>query len=246
VNGDDLAEFRLTSRKRYLLARATRGLLLRHAAGLVFVTHELAAKPSFAGFHRPSSVVANGIDLSSIEPAPPRQNETPRLIFIGHPSSPWHGLDEVQAIADANPTWRFDIVGPGPEELAATTPNLEVHGLLAPSQYQALLAAADVAVGSLALYRAGIDEASTLKVREYLAAGLPVVIGYHDTDFPKGAPFILQVPNVPAGVRSAMEALRAFVESWLGRRVPRSEVGHLDVRVKEATRLRFIEAVGSG
>lgn len=39
-----------------------------------------------------------------------------------------------------------------------------------------------LAIGSLALYRKGLREASTLKIREYLARGIPFVIGHEDPD----------------------------------------------------------------
>ena len=243
VNGNDLAEFRSTSSRRYLLARATRGLLLRRAAGLVFVTHELAAMPTFAVYGRPAIVIANGIDLSGVEPAPAPANEAPRLVFVGHPHTPWHGVDHLESIAAGHPDWRIDIIGPGPDEVSAATPNVTAHGPLAPAEYRQLLVHADVAIGSLALYRAGISEASTLKVREYLAAGLPVIVGYRDTDFPEGAPFILSIPNEPSGIRSSAKAIEGFVNAWRGRRVPRPEVSHLDVTAKESARCASLRAL---
>jgi glycosyltransferase involved in cell wall biosynthesis len=248
INGDDLSEFRLTSTRRYLLARATRGLLLRRAAGLVFVTHELAAIPSFAAFGRPGIVIGNGIDLSSVEATPPVRNERPRLVFIGHPDTPWHGLDHVAEIAAAFPEWQLDLIGPRDGELSAAGPraNLAAHGPLDPDDYRPFVEASDVAIGTLGLYRKHMDEASPLKVREYLAAGLPVITGYRDTDFPDGATFILRIPNEPDGVRASLESIGTFVEGWRGRRVPRDLVAHLDVAVKEGARLRFLEATARG
>jgi hypothetical protein len=247
VNGDDLAEFRLSSKRRYLLARATRGLLLRRAAGLVFVTRELAALPSFARYQRPSVVVANGIDLASVESAPVVHNERTRVFFIGHPDTPWHGLDHIAELAGAFPGWQFDVVGPRAKDFGCDPPaNVLLHGPLEPIAYAPMLGVADLAVGTLGLYRKHMEEASPLKVREYLAAGIPILIGYQDTDFPDGAPFILRVANAPEGVRNALEAIRAFVEAWQGQRIPRSAVGHLDASVKEGARLQFIEASARG
>ena len=61
---------------------------------------------------------------------------------------------------------------------------MTVHGTLSGDAYWAVLGRADVAIGSLAMERAGLREGSPLKVREYLLAGIPTVIGYEDTDFP--------------------------------------------------------------
>jgi hypothetical protein len=91
-----------------------------------------------------------------------------------------------------------------------------------------------------------MTEASTLKVREYLMAGLPVILAHRDTDFPDGAPFMLELPNRPDAVGSHRDAIAAFVAAWKGRRVPRAEVAHLDLEAKEARRLRFLEQVMRG
>lgn len=247
VNGDDLAEFRLQSLKRYWLARLTRGLLLRRTAGLVFVTRELAASPRFTRYRRPGVVIANGIDLSSVKPAPPVDNPQPRLVFLGHPDTPWHGVEHVVELAAAFPEWRIDIVGPALGALSMAPPhNLHTHGPMTSSEYRPLLANADVALGTLGLYRKGMTEASSLKVREYLASGLPVILGHRDTDFPDGAPFLLQLANGPRCVLDDTDRIRTFVGEWAGRRVPRDEVQHLDVRRKEEARLDFLASLVHG
>jgi hypothetical protein len=117
---------------------------------------------------------------------------------------------------------------------------------MSPSDYAPLLAHADVAIGTLALYRKDMGEASSLKVREYLARGIPTIVGYADTDFPEAPPFILRIPNAPDAVRTSMPDIRAFVERSLGTRVPREAVAHLDVSVKEAARLAFLREVVGG
>lgn len=54
---------------------------------------------------------------------------------------------------------------------------------------------ADIAISTLAPYKAGIDAASPLKGVEYCAKGMPMVCGYKDLRFPKDYPYILQVSN---------------------------------------------------
>lgn len=246
VNGDDLAEFRLQSLKRYWLARLTRGLLLRRTAGLVFVTRELAASPRFTRYRRPGVVIANGIDLSSVKPAPPVDNPQPRLVFLGHPDTPWHGVEHVVELSAAFPEWRIDVVGPGADQLQQAPGNLKAHGLLTPSEATPLMQMADVGIGSLGMYRIPSSEASTLKTRQYLAVGLPVILGHQDTDFPDGAPFLLQLANGPRCVLDDTDRIRTFVGEWAGRRVPRDVVQHLDVRRKEEARLDFLASLVHG
>lgn len=243
INSNDVKEFRLTSSSRYRYARLTRGLLLSSAAGLVFVTHELAREPAFARFKKPSIVIANGIRLGDIEPVPPANNERPRLIFLGHPHSPWHGVDKVADLAAAFPDYDFDVVGPGADELpGAKAPNVTIHGVLRPAEYRPVLERADIAIGTLGLHREGMGEASPLKLREYLAAGLPSIIGYEDTDFPSGADFLLRIPNRESCVADSIDEIGAFVARWQGRRVPREVVARIDLRAKERDRLTFVES----
>ncbi|WP_018751654.1 glycosyltransferase [Paenibacillus sanguinis] len=186
-----------------------------------------------------------------------------RLVFIGSPGQPWQGLDEIAGWARAKPNWRFDIIGPEQDELEQLTNkrlpkrgagstlladdgpevpvNLFFHGILTRLEYQPLLDQADLAIGTLALYRKGMEEASPLKVREYLANGLPVIAAYKETDFPLSVPFILELPNKPGSAVHHLEEIEQFAARWKGRRVPRALVQHLDTTVKEAARVAYME-----
>jgi hypothetical protein len=90
-----------------------------------------------------------------------------------------------------------------------------------------------------------MQEASPLKTREYLAHGLPVIIGYQDTDFRDGAEFLLELPNTEDSIRPNQHRIRAFVESWCDRRVSREQICHLDTKEKERVRLRFLTEVAT-
>ena len=241
VNTDDYTEFCLQFGLRCLHNRLTRDRLFKLAAGVVFMTHELAASPYFVKFKKPQTVIANGIDLEAIPVTPPPENERPRLVFMGADGLPWHGVDKILWLARQRPTWRFDIIGG--HEQDDPPPNVVFHGVLGRDAYGRILTQADAAIGSLAAHRKGMDEACPLKTREYLAFGLPVIAAYRDTDFPEGAPFLLQLPNTETNVRTSLDAIDAFVAAWRGRRVDRKALTHLDVRVKEAQRLAFFEDV---
>ena len=240
LNTLDLSELRMRSVVRYRWARATRSLLLRMARGHVFVASEIAGDTSVGSLDVPHAIIPNSIDLARHEPLPPASNAHPRLVFLGAPNTPWHGVDKIVRMAQQFPTWTFDVVGPGPNEIVGPPPNLRVHGLLDAADYLPILRQADVAIGALALRRLDLSEASPLKVAEYLARGLPTITSYTDTRFPSGAPFILQLPNTEDNVESSMERIETFVLSWVGRRVDRAAVAQIDARVIERRRLDFI------
>lgn len=239
INTNDLREYCLTKGLRCWYNRFTRALLLRGAAGLVFVTHELAGLPCFARYRKPFVIIANGISLDDYPLLPPPNNDEPRLIFLGTDGQPWHGVDKVIRMAKHFPQWRFDIVGIRRERLNQVPHNVSVHGPRDRLAYEPLLAQADVAIGTLALHRKGMNEACSLKIREYLAYGLPVIIGHKDTDFPRGAPFILELPNTEDNVESNIAKIEDFVYRWKSQRVPRSSISHIDIQVKESQRLAF-------
>ena len=204
------------------------------------VTAEIAGRHTIQDLGRPTAVIPNGIDLSKYPSLAAPRNDAPRLAFLGAPRSPWHGVDKIEQLARLFPTWTFDVIGPSRAEFADLPPNVNVHGLMDPVDFLPILAQADVAIGPLAMHRIPLSEASPLKVGEYLAYGLPVIIGYADTRFPDGAPFLLEIPNSEDNVEASRKDIDKFVRSWMGRRVERSAIRSIDSRIIERKRLDFL------
>lgn len=219
----------------------------RSARAFVAVSYSLRRELEPHG--KPVAVVANGVDLASrnILPPPPPGGRI-RFAFLAGARAPWHGLDKIIELTSALPDCDFTLVGLEPDQLQVAYPaNVEAHGRLSRADYEPLLGAADVAIGSMAMDRAGLDEASTLKVGEYLAYGLPVVLGYQETRFVGEDPwFLLRLPTTGDNVVTHVEQIRAFAEAVRGSRVAREEIAEaVGAPAKEAARLEFIaEVVG--
>lgn len=239
---DDLDEFRIRSPLRYWYARMSRDRLLRRARRIIAVTDEIARHPALVRLGRPTSVLPNSINLGSYPELPPAANREPRLVFIAAPRMAWSGVDKVARLAAKFPSWRVDVIGPGRDEVADPPPNLHLHGMLQHEHYLPFMARADVAIGPLALHRKGLSEASALKVAEYLAYGIPVILAHRETAFPGGAPFLLQLDNTEGNVDAAEHEIRRFVDTWRGRRIPRAAVSPIDASVVEAKRLELVLA----
>ncbi|WP_161540670.1 glycosyltransferase family 4 protein [Rhodothermus marinus] len=244
VNSDELAELRLYSRAQYLYHKVTRRFLDHKTQGWVFVTRELLSHSYFSRLPGRKAVIANGVSLDAFPHLPVSRNDVPTLVFMGYPA-PWHGVDKILFLAEQFPQWRFHLIGVSPKDVPQAPSNVYLHGPMTFSEYLPILAQSHVALGTLALHRKGMREASPLKVREYLALGLPVIIGYRDTDFPCGAPFLLEIPNEENNVRRSLENIQNFVEKWKDRRVPREAVAHLDLHYKEKERILFLKEVSS-
>ena len=246
INEDDLVEYRLGSRRRFEYNRLTRGILLRRARGLVFVTSELQRSPSFAGHRMPSIVVSNGMRLGDYPEVPAPANPRPRLVFVGTSGQVWQGVDKVVTLAALEPGWDVDVIGARAEDMAdsaATVPNVTWHGPLDHASALRVMAGADVGIGTLALHRKAMHEAGALKLREYLALGLPVIYGNEDADVDAIPELTLRIPNTETNVTTDIQRIESFVEAARGRRIPRAALAHLDTEAKEARRLAFLRTV---
>ena len=237
---DDLDELRTVSPARYWYARLARHRMLRLARGIIVVTHEIARFRSIARLGKPVAVYPNTIDLAAYPELAAPSNERPHLVFIGAPHLPWAGVDKIDRLARACPDWQFDLIGTDPVEIPDAPPNLAIHGARSRADYLPVMAGADVAIGPLALHRKHLAEASALKVAEYLAYGIPVILGCPEAAFPDGAPFLLQIPNAEDSVQAALPEIRRFVADQVGRRVPRAALSVIDTSDVERRRIATI------
>lgn len=243
INSNDVDEYRSRGLFFYSVNRLTRGQILRRAAGLAPASYELATLPANLAFQKPVKVISNGIDLSRLPPLEAPQNVHPRLAFVGSPGYGWHGVDKLLPLARQFPDLEIEVIGYRPQDLGAELPpNLHLHGFMQPAQVQALFKGVDVAIGTLALHRKNMQEASPLKVREALGLGLPVILAYWDTDLSEaGFDFVLQLPNQEDNVVACAEDIRRFAYRMQGRRADRARlVPLIDQNQKEAERLAFM------
>ena len=243
---DDLDELKIRSRLRFWYMRFTRDRLLWRARRIMVVTSEIERHPSIRRVKRPVDVFPNTIDLGGYRALPAPDNPSPRLVFIGAPGLPWAGVDKIVRLARAFPQWSFDVIGSEPEELPDAPPNVVAHGPMTRDEYLPIMRGADMAIGPLALHRKHLTETSALKVAEYLAYGIPVILASTETAFPDGAPFLLQLPNAEGNVEAAVDDISRFVEAWRGRRVARESISAIDTRVVEPARLRLIASEARG
>ena len=244
INTNDLTQHEDLGGMYSLYNRFTRGIFLRLVRGLITVSRELEFSPAFAVYRKPTRVIANGIDLDSFTPLPAPSNESPRLVFIGSPGYLWHGVDKLVDFARRFSDVQLDIVGyDSLPEFAPLPSNLTLHGYLSSEEYLKVLARADVAISSLALHRIQLDEASTLKSRECLALGLPLVVAYTDTDLDEaGFDFLLKIPNKEDNIQTHGEVIREFAYRMRGVRADRAALkDRIDAARKEELRLKFFE-----
>jgi len=132
--------------------------------------------------------IQNGVDLDSIPLKKNHyQDDIVNLIGVANLNS-WHGYDRIiRGIAkygsQKTPQVHFYIVGDGPAKnyLINLTDklnlNYNVHfcGPQYGSALDDIFDIADIAIGSIAIYRKGLNYASSLKEKEYCARGIPFI-----------------------------------------------------------------------
>ena len=234
-------ELRLRSKSRYLVFRLLARLIYSRICGAVFVTNELREKNEFKLSSSIAKItIGNGINFARITPLPERPEAKPAIFFVGTPNQPWHGISELIEFAKLNPDIRVEVVGSTGQP---PTPNIRFHGILSPDEYYEIATKCIAGIGSMNLSVNMMTEASPLKVREYLALGLPVVIKFKDVDLSPSDDYVLQLPFDGRQLSDFSREVRLFLDEWSNKRVSASQVVKIDVATKEEIRLRFFEKV---
>jgi Glycosyltransferase Family 4 len=237
-NSDDIEEAKLIySFPVRIFHLITRELINKSAVGFVTVTYELEKK--LEKYNKPIITIANGIDRNTVKIQ--RKNHTSKIInvlFLGSPNQPWHGVDKIYYLASKLPDVDFHLVGITDE---VALDNVHTYGYLNLEQYVKIVEVCDVGIGTLALHRKKMNEASPLKVREYLHFGLPVIIGYEDTDFiGKEEDFILKIPNNEDNIENNIHLVSDFIKNSKYITVDRKKIAHIYFEEKEKKRLGFL------
>jgi Glycosyl transferase 4-like domain len=246
---ESVKEYALRNARARAYSHWSRDQLLRRVDGFVSVASANVEDPVLERLGRPVVVLGNSIDVGAFPVLPAPDNARPRGIFLGGAGLPWHGVDKVRLLAESLPEMDFDIVGPSAADVGGPAPaNLSIHGFLPRSEYEPIIARADFAIGTLALHRQDVEGASPLKLREYMAYGLPVVLAHEDPDLTAEPHwFVLELPNTESNVADGINDVRRWVGTVVGRRVPREIAEALvGAEVKEAARLEFMERIAAG
>ena len=244
INTNDVEEHKLLGPVKSTYNRLTRGITLGGARGIVYATRELAKADIFTSFNKPGIVISNSIDLQSIPVLPAPKNSSPHLVFIGTPGFAWHGVEKLVTLAQALPDVVIDLIGYDHLEGFDHVPqNLILHGYLSGQAFLDVMAQADGAIGTLALHRKGMNEASPLKIRDCAARGIPCILPYKDTDFDDlDSDLFLRIPNREDNVQTHSREIHDFAYRVQGKRIPRELIQErIDSQKKEAMRLAFLE-----
>jgi hypothetical protein len=234
-------ELKLRNWSMSFLFNLVKKRIYSNVSGAVFVTPELKNINEFhLGHEIPKIAIGNAINMDRVIPLTQRHSTNLGVFFVGTPKQTWHGVSDIVRFGELNPDIDVHIVG---DEGKSSSPNIFFYGAMQSSEYREIATKCVAGVGTLNLSAKKMEEASPLKVREYLAMGLPVITRYRDVDLDPTSDYLLQLPVDQRGFSDFSPEIRSFLESWESKRVDRNDVFHLDVSVKESLRLRFFEQV---
>jgi glycosyltransferase involved in cell wall biosynthesis len=192
---------------------------LKSVDGIIALTPEILAYET--GRALPDvfgSVYPNGICLRDITAVPDRREGNLKYLFAGSVAAPWHGLDRaVGAMLAVDPDAEIHVAGPQVDVPYGSSGQVVFHGELTRAGLSQVAGICDAGLGTFALGKKGMQQACTLKVREYLAFGLPVVSGAIDSGFSAEFPYYIKITNA-LDWEVAIERVR----QW--RQVSRNEV----------------------
>ena len=250
INSDEFEEARHGTLLRFSFNSLTRNMLFKNASGFVSVSKELMTKNHYKKFNKPYVVIGNGYSFESNIILKKTFNEHTKLVFIGSPGQIWHGIDKLIVLAELLPEFELHIVGPSYEELKNIKKdfpaNIIAHGYLCQEKAEELIASCDIGISTLALHRKNMHEASPLKSRQYLAQGLPIIIGYEDTDLLTDSPFILNIGNYENNIIDHIEDIRNFivrVQQMDGTFIRNKAKILLNYSTKEKIRISFLKKI---
>lgn len=172
--------------------------------GIITMTEEIA-KYQLNRINKklPYFVYPNGVDTDYISIAPDNRigNEI-NIVFVASSFLPWHGLDlllnKVSYFNYTNDKIIFHLIGNVPEiyleqinKINSKKVKIILHGYIDREKMIKVLSICDIGLASLALKRINLEEACVLKVREYLASGLPVYSASRDAGLSKEFPYFI-------------------------------------------------------
>lgn len=240
LNSIDVNEAMNLGIPTYYYNKLTRHVFLKNASGFVSISKEIDNHESFKKFANPSIIIANGYEFERYERETKYSDDTPHAIFIGSEDNPWYGTDKIVEMAKNLPSIQFHIIG---NIRARDLSNVKFYGTLSEDAANSIIRRCHVGISSLGLHRNKMMEASPLKSRQYFSSGLPVIMGYKDTDLTGDEDYCYNIGNYEKNVKNNINNIKAFIHNCMrfdGRQIYADAKNKLSLKLKEEKRMNFI------
>lgn len=204
------------------------GKYFKNIDAVIGVTSEIAKyEVGRAKRDIPYFVLTNGIDVKKypVKNYLEFKGDVVKMIFVSSATIKWHGLDRLlMGMEDykGNVGLELHIVGSVTQNIRNLLKSLNLeknvmlYGLKYGKELDKIFEKMHIAIGTLGLHRQNLKYGSTLKVREYMARGIPFVISYIDEDIEEGFPLSLKVPSddSPVNMDKVIEFAKTVYEKY--------------------------------
>ena len=197
----ELSELKETFNLKYFLEKYFRKLLLNKAIGYTGISQEIVDELKvYYDEDIKGKLITNSFNFDQIqlmEKVPVIENKKHiNIVFVASNFKPWHGLEDVleEFLKFKQDNMYLHIVGNVQQSYLKSIDydkKVIFHGRLNSEELQKLYANSSLGIGSFGLYKIDMYEGSPLKVREYLASGLPVYAGCKDSGLDEDFPFLI-------------------------------------------------------
>jgi hypothetical protein len=243
VNTLDKFELRFRNIFLRIYRKVTDRIIYTNASAVFCVTNEILAnvKKDYK-VNQNIYCVPNSTKLSKNLRQHNTVNRKPRLIFVGSAGIPWHGLQRIILLAEIFTEYEFFLIG---VSLSNPIPkNIKLFGELTGRRLQEIIKQSDVGLSTLGLDFKQMKEACPLKSREYLSYGLPIISGYIDPAFPRGANFIFRIDfTKDVNWEKISRDISKFIKKWMGKKVNPSQLRNIDIVNVERKRVEVLRNV---
>ena len=238
VNNNDISAISLSNKlTRFFLAKA-RKIYFSNVKGVVSVTKEVDKS-----YHRniKLQIISNSYEIpKNLSPKAPRP---PKVIFMSTPNQPWQGVDKILLLASYLNDYEFVILGWDPSNFPNIPKNVLFKGFLSGKTLECELASAGYAIGPLALHRKHMSTTSSIKVGEFLANNLPVILAYNETSIEGN--FLCRIENIEANINTvSVQKIANFMNYWRLRDIDPTQLRkQIDPSIIESKRLKFFNDI---
>jgi len=241
LNTVDTYEKKFYSLLRRSMYSFGKPIILKETNGQVSVSPAIIDHYNYLDI--PKKVVSNGINLTNSHTKKVvSDKDVTTAIFVGSSGMEWHGLDRIFKLAQHFKEIQFKLVGYEQSDFPEMNyDNLHFTGWLDHNSLIEHYKDSHFAIGSFGNHLVGKPVDSTLKVREYLAYGLPVLLGHHDTDF-IDASFVFKCTDSNHKLLPFAD-IKQWIDKHKNTVITNEQIAHIDSTQKEKERLSFFKEV---
>ncbi len=231
-------------------------ILITKASGLIGMTNSFSEhqKKRVTNLQTPITTIANGITISNyIVSTQPILSDRLVLLFVGYISI-HHGIERLlHSIANYKGNIKISLLIVGKffnseyentiRELEKTLNLMEqVHflGELSKNELNKYYDESHICIGSLGMHLINSPEGASLKTREYISRGKPIIIDHKDTDIPDNVDFVYRVSadSSPIDIDELIKFYKNIKSSPLD--IRRFAEEHLDWKIKMKKLIDFM------